>query len=92
MDVAGQPGQFAALLLRQHSGVAHADQHARQQDRHHPQVAHDRQQQAAQALAAGAAPWFGMQRPDLFGGALAVQQCGYGGKIVFQRRTQTRRQ
>ncbi len=65
MDVAGEPRQRLALGLGQRAGRAHAGQLAGQQDRHHPQVAHDRQQQPAQALGVDAALLLGVQRPDL---------------------------
>jgi hypothetical protein len=74
MDVARQLRQGAPLRFGQPVGRAHPRQLPRQQDRHHPQVAHDRQQQAAQALGAAGAALFGMQRPDLGGRALALDQ------------------
>ena len=43
---------------------------------HHAQVAHDRQQQPAQAFAVAVAVLFGMQRPHLRRGALAFEQRG----------------
>ena len=54
MDVAGQLRQRAALRPRAVRGQAQAREVPRQQDRHHAQVAHDRQQQAAQAFAVAA--------------------------------------
>ncbi len=77
VDVAGQLRQRAALRLGQLVGHAHLRQLPRQQDRHHAQVLHDRQQQPAQAFAVapGLAP--GMQRPDLIGRVLAIEQADH---------------
>ncbi len=85
VDVAGQLGQRAALLVVQLVGRAHPRELARQQDRHHAQVADDRQQQPAQALAV--APRFatGMQRPHRVGRILAVKQADHRGLVVTQR-------
>src|SRR5690606_25495210 len=71
MDVAGELGQRAAFGLGQSGRMSQARQLPRQQDRHDPQVAHDRQQQPAQALAARAVrAALGMQGPDLVGRTL----------------------
>src|SRR5690606_15013359 len=58
----------------------HLRQLPRQQHRHHAQVVDDRQQQAAQAFAVapGLAPR--MQRPDLVGRVLSVEQAGNRGQ------------
>ena len=74
VDVGGALGQRAALLLRQPGRRAQPHQVPREQDEDHPQVLDDRQQQAPQALGAGALAARAMQRPDLVGLALAVHQ------------------
>ena len=74
MDVAGEPRQRLALGLGQRACRAHAGQLAGQQDRHHPQVAYDRQQQPAQAFGVDAALLLGVQGPHLGRGGLAFAQ------------------
>ncbi len=90
VDVAGQLRQRAALRLRRLVGHAHLRQLPRQQDRHHPQVLHDRQQQPAQAFAVapGLAP--GMQRPHRVGGVLRLQQAGHRLRPRWWRHRQLR--
>ncbi len=85
MDVAGQLRQRPALLVVQLVGSAHSRQLPGQQDRHHAQVADDRQQQAAQALAVAPGLAASMQRPDRIGGVLAVEQADHRRLVVAQR-------
>ena len=94
VDVAGELGQRAPRGLGLATGRAHPRQLPRQQHRHHAQVLDDRQQQPAQAfaVAAGLAP--GVQRPDLVGRILAIEQSRHrrigGGEPGGGSRAQTR--
>ena len=85
VDVAGQLGQRAALLVVQLVGRAHPRELARQQDRHHAQVADDRQQQPAQALAVASGLTAGVQCPHRVGRIPAVEQADHRRLVVAQR-------
>ncbi|MNM80777.1 hypothetical protein D3C81_927540 [compost metagenome] len=85
MDVAGQLGQRAALFLIELVGRAHARQLPGQQDRHHPQVADDGQQQPAQAFAVAARLATGVQGPHRVGCVLAVEQADHRRLVAAQR-------
>ena len=74
MDVAAQPRQRGGLLRRQRRRGAHPRELARQQHEHHAQVAHDRQQQPAQAFGRPAGCALRVQGPHLFGRLLAGDQ------------------
>ncbi len=74
MDVAGQPGQRLAFGFRCGRRRAHPRQLPRQQHENHAQVAHDRQQQPAQAFGRALRRPLRMQRPHLLGRLLAVDQ------------------
>ncbi len=91
MDVTGQPGQRNALRFRCLGRHAHPRQLLGQQDRHHPQVAHDRQQQAPQALLVAAAAALGVQVPHLAAGLQAIDQRMDPRVLPLQRRHQRRR-
>jgi hypothetical protein len=79
-----------AARARQLRRQPEAGELARQQDEHHAQLAHHRQQQAPEAL--GAAVVVAVQVPDLLGLALAVDQgreaggrCRVRGRVVVDR-------
>jgi hypothetical protein len=77
VDVGAELGEFAPFRFRQARRGAHPHQLARQQDQHHAQIPDDRQQQAAQpfgVVARARRAALRMQRPDLLGFALAVEQ------------------
>jgi len=74
VDIAGDLRQRAALGFGQGGCGAQARQLAREQDRHHAQIAHDGEQQAAQPFGIARACAFGVQRPHRFRRALAVNQ------------------
>jgi len=76
MDVGGELGNGAALVVSQRASPAHHHQLPGEQDEDHAQVADDRQQQAPQAFGSTRAVARGMQRPDLFRSALALDQLG----------------
>ncbi len=85
VDVACQLRQRAALLVVQLVGRAHPRQLPGQQDRHHAQVADDRQQQPAQALAVASGLTAGVQCPHRVGRILAVEQADHRRLVVAQR-------
>ncbi|KAG0920249.1 hypothetical protein G6F32_015691 [Rhizopus arrhizus] len=85
MDVAGELGQRAALFVIQLVGRAHPRQLPGQQDRHHAQVADDRQQQAAQPFTVAPGLATGMQRPYRVSSVLAVEQADHRCLVVAQR-------
>ena len=74
MDVAGHLGQCTLLVHRQPPCRAHARKLACQHDRHHPQVAHQRQQQTPHAFRVAPAAMAAVQRPHPARGTLAFQQ------------------
>ena len=90
VDVGGELRQFAALLGRQVGRRAHARELPRQQDEHDAQVADDRQQQSAQAFGAARTAARGVQRPDFFGGLLAVDEVAHTRREACQLRRSQR--
>ncbi len=74
VDVAGQPRQRVPLPGRQLDRRAHPRQLPRQQNEHHAQIAHDRQQQTTQTFRRLVRGVLGVQRPHLFGRLLALDQ------------------
>jgi hypothetical protein len=74
VDVGGDIGQRTAFIRRQACGLAQAHQLDRQQDQDRPQVAHQGQQQAAQALGAVLALALVVQRAHLLGCRQAFEQ------------------
>ena len=74
VNVARHPRQRTLLVGRQPPRRAHARELAGQHDRHHAQVAHQRQQQPAHAFGIAASAVAAVQRPHPARGALAFQQ------------------
>ncbi len=74
MDIGTELRQADLVVSWQGLDGTHAHQLPRQQDQHHAQILHDRQQQAAQAFRTGPGPTLGMDRPDLFRLALTLDQ------------------
>ena len=74
MDVAAQPCQRGGLRRGQRCRGAHPRELTRQQHEHHAQVAHDRQQQPAQAFVGTARRPLRVQGPHLLGRLLAGDQ------------------
>ena len=77
VDVGGQLGQSATVVLVELGRIAHHHELAREQDEDDAQVANDGQQQTPQALGGAGTGADRIQRPDLAGRALALDQVDY---------------
>ena len=74
VDIGGQLGQRAAVLLVKLARIAHQHELTREQDEDNAKIADDGQQQSPQPFRRAGTEADRIQRPDLVGGALAFDQ------------------